>query len=348
MRYGQRYKAPRWGGTGLIRPFAAILAFFAGIASAFWQGITVKIVPHSGSRVLNFRMNLLSLIFLSAIFGMLAFSIYYLSVGSHEQEQVLNERSRELESAQASLDVVLNELSELAGRSSALQASMGSTMQALIGLDSSSDGSEQSTGLIELIRANPSGDSSIPEIEELKQLSAVLAGAVEPLRRIDGVLSSHAEILTNIPNGWPLIGGRGRVTFEFGPHVHPFTGQWYLHQGFDIADTPGVPVVASANGRVINASYDQYNHGWNVIIQHNYGFRTRYSHLRRLSVSEGQVVEQGQQVGTLGSSGLSTGPHLHFEVHLGENVIDPVPFLKISNKFDRRVARSSTNRHGSP
>ncbi len=331
-----------------MRPLLATAAFFAGITSAFWQGITVKIVPHSGSRVLNFRMNVLSLIFMSAVFGMLAFSIYYLAVGSHEQEQVLNERSRELESAQASLDIVLNELSELAGRSSSLQASMGSTMQALIGLDGSSAGFEQSSGLIELIRANPADGSSIPEIEELKKLSAVLAGAVEPLRRIDGVLSSHAEILTNIPNGWPLIGGRGRVTFEFGPHIHPFTGQWYLHQGFDIADTPGVPIVASANGRVIAAGYDQYNHGWNVIIQHNYGFRTRYSHLRRLNVSEGQIVEQGQQIGPLGSSGLSTGPHLHFEVHLGENVIDPVPFLKISNQFDRRTSRSRPTGPGSP
>ncbi|MCA1753889.1 MAG: M23 family metallopeptidase [Spirochaeta sp.] len=313
---------------------------FGGIVSTFWQGITVKIVPHSGSRVLNFRMNLLSLVFLSAVIGMLAFSIYYLAVGSHEQEYVLDERTRELESAQASLDIVLNELSELAGRSSALQASMGATMEELIGLNGSSSGLQQSSGLVELIGANSAGNSSIPEIEELKRLSAVLAGAVEPLERIDGVLSSHADILTNIPNGWPLIGGRGRVTFEFGPHVHPFTGQWYLHQGFDIADTPGVPLVASANGRVINAAYDQYNHGWNVIIQHNYGFRTRYSHMRRLNVSEGDLVEQGQQIGSLGSSGLSTGPHLHFEVHLGENVIDPAPFLKMSNEFVRRTSRS--------
>lgn len=339
MRYGHRHRATRRGVAGLLQPILGLGSIVAGVAAAFWQGITVKIVPHSGSRVLNFRMNVLSLVFLSAVLGMLAFSIFYLVAGSHEQDAVLSERNRELEAAQASLDIVLNELSELAVRSSSLQNAMGNTMQALIGVEGAASRHNQSGSLIESIRANATGAAELPEIEELRRLSAVLAGAVEPLRRIDGVLSSHAKVLTDIPNFWPLIGGRGRVTMEFGPHIHPFTGQWYLHQGFDIADTPGVPVVASANGRVIAAGYDQYNHGWNVIIQHNYGFRTRYSHLRRLSVSEGQVVEQGQQIGTLGSSGLSTGPHLHFEVHLGENVIDPVPFLKISNQFDRRVSR---------
>ncbi len=317
-----------------------------GFASALWQGITVKIVPYSGHRVLNFRVNVLTVVFIGLLVSLLGSSIFYLSASTAGASATLDRRSRELEEAKASLEAILTEVTELAQRSNSLQSAMTGTMEAFVGLGQAPGlDSRVESGAIELIGLTNSGRSDeIPEIEELRRLSSILRGSVEPLKRIDEVLSSHSAVLSDIPNKWPVAGARGRVTQEFGPHLHPFTGQWYLHRGIDIADTPGLPVLASADGRVTRAAYDQYNHGWHIIIEHKYGFRTLYSHLRRNIVSEGDVVKQGDQIGTLGSSGLSTGPHLHFEIHLGENVIDPAPFLKISNEFQRRAGRGRVAR----
>ena len=306
----------------------------------------MKIVPYSGNRVLNFRLNVLTVIFVGLLVSLLGSSIFYLSASTAGATATLDRRASELEEAKASLEAILTEVTDLAQRSNSLQNAMTGTMEAFVGLGQTPGlNSRVESGAIELIGANSNSSSGdVPEIEELRRLSAVLRGSVEPLKRIDAVLSSHNEVLSAIPNKWPVAGGRGRVTQEFGPHLHPFTGQWYLHRGLDIADTPGIPVLASADGRVTRAAYDQYNHGWHVIVEHKYGFKTVYSHLRRNTVSEGDVVAQGDQIGTLGSSGLSTGPHLHFEIHLGENVIDPAPFLKISNEFQRRAGRGRVAR----
>jgi len=326
----------------LTAPLRAVVA----LGSSLWQGITVKIVPYSGSRVLNFRVNVLTVIFVGLLVSLLGSSIFYLSASTADAGATLDRRASELEEAKASLEAILTEVTDLAQRASSLQNAMTGTMETFVGLGQTPGlNSRVESGAIELIGADSNSRSGeLPEIEELRRLSAVLRGSVEPLKRIDAVLSSHNEVLSAIPNKWPVAGGRGRVTQEFGPHLHPFTGQWYLHRGIDIADTPGVPILATADGRVTRAAYDQYNHGWHVILEHKYGFKTVYSHLRRNTVSEGDVVKQGDQVGTLGSSGLSTGPHLHFEIHLGENVIDPAPFLKISNEFQRRAGRGRVAR----
>jgi murein DD-endopeptidase MepM/ murein hydrolase activator NlpD len=293
---------------------------------------------------MDLRVSFLAILFSSILLGMLSFGIFFLAVESRQITQAHQDKEQELAEAAASLETVLNELHELSTRSTMLQASMGETMQALMGLGSIPAGiAESGSGVLQAIRAPRSVDDTLPEVEELRRISAVLSEAVDPLRRIQDVLSSHSDILRDIPHHWPVIAGRGRVTMEFGPHVHPFTGQWYLHQGFDIADTPGVPVVAAADGRVISTGYDQFSHGWNVIIQHRYGFKTRYSHLRRVTVSDGDYLEQGQQLGSLGNSGLATGPHLHFEVHLGANLIDPAAFLKISSNFERRLGKGRSS-----
>ncbi len=340
MRHKRRLGARRVS-LKLQRVVTVPLRFAVSLGASLWQGITVKIVPYSGHRVFNFRINVLTVIFIGLLVSLLGSSLFYLSASTAGATATLERRSSELEEAKASLEAILTEITELAQRSTTLQNAMTGTLEAFVGLGQA--GGMQSrveSGAIELIGAETNVRSGeLPEIEELRRLSTVLRGSVEPLKRIDAVLSSHNEVLSDIPNKWPVAGGRGRVTQEFGPHLHPFTGQWYLHRGIDIADTPGIPILASAGGRVTRAAYDQYNHGWHLVVEHKYGFKTVYSHLRRNLVSEGDIVKQGDQIGTLGSSGLSTGPHLHFEVHLGENVIDPAPFLKISNEFQRRAGR---------
>ena len=123
---------------------------------------------------------------------------------------------------------------------------------------------------------------------------------------------------------WPLPGvGVGSITGHFGDMY--FNGP---HNGLDIGAGYGTPIVAAQAGEVISAQY-HWSWGNNVLIWHNETFSTRYAHMSSIAVSAGQYVEQGQIIGYVGSTGDSTGNHLHFEVYYGGSRVDPDPYLGI-------------------
>lgn len=123
---------------------------------------------------------------------------------------------------------------------------------------------------------------------------------------------------------WPLPGvGVGSITGHFGDMY--FNGP---HNGLDIGASYGTPIVAAQAGEVISAQY-HWSWGNNVLIWHNETFSTRYAHMSSIAVSAGQYVEQGQIIGYVGSTGESSGNHLHFEVYYGGSRVDPDPYLGI-------------------
>ncbi|HIE53973.1 MAG TPA: M23 family metallopeptidase [Chromatiaceae bacterium] len=117
---------------------------------------------------------------------------------------------------------------------------------------------------------------------------------------------------------WPL---RGRLTSLFGPRVHPIFGTPDFHTGIDFAVPEGTPVHAAA-GTVSFAG----ERGYGLLVEHR-GFSTYYAHLSRILVEAGQFVEQGQVIALSGNTGLSTGPHLHFEIRRSGKPVDPLPWL---------------------
>jgi murein DD-endopeptidase MepM/ murein hydrolase activator NlpD len=130
---------------------------------------------------------------------------------------------------------------------------------------------------------------------------------------------------------WPAS---GTFTSGYGYRIHPVTGGRKLHAGIDIANSTGTPIVASASGTVIRSEYSS-SYGNVVYITHNIGgqvYTTLYAHMDSRLVSSGQSVSAGQQIGTLGTTGRSTGPHLHFEIHKGpwsgsSSSVDPLDYL---------------------
>ncbi|QEA17468.1 M23 family metallopeptidase [Novosphingobium ginsenosidimutans] len=114
-----------------------------------------------------------------------------------------------------------------------------------------------------------------------------------------------------------------RVTSGYGLRWDPLGAGWRAHAGVDLAAAYGSPVVASANGRVSAARW-QGGYGLLVALDHGAGVETRYGHLSQLSVQEGQVVKKGDVIGYVGSTGRSTGPHLHYEVREGGRAVDPI------------------------
>jgi murein DD-endopeptidase MepM/ murein hydrolase activator NlpD len=106
------------------------------------------------------------------------------------------------------------------------------------------------------------------------------------------------------------------------------------HSGVDIAAPEGTPVLAADDGEVLKAYWNQDGYGGLVIVGHASGYETWYGHLDRFDVDKGERVKRGQQIALMGSTGFSTGPHLHFEVRQDGQVVDPLAFLKEANLKD--------------
>jgi len=119
---------------------------------------------------------------------------------------------------------------------------------------------------------------------------------------------------------------RGILTSGFGNRVSPFTGIIRFHGGIDIGADPGTPVIAAAAGEVIQAEY-MGGYGYTILIYHGGGFTTVYGHLSGFAVSKGQKVKQGQVIGYVGSTGFTTGPHLHFEVRINGVQKNPLNYF---------------------
>jgi murein DD-endopeptidase MepM/ murein hydrolase activator NlpD len=126
-----------------------------------------------------------------------------------------------------------------------------------------------------------------------------------------------------LPSQWPL---QGRLMGGFGERQDPFSGEGAYHTGVDISAPIGTPVHSTADGRVQFAG-SYYGYGRMVIVNHGNKYETYYAHLSSISVVEGQELRRGEEVGKVGMSGRSTGPHLHYEVRLGSAPLNPYRFL---------------------
>ena len=189
-------------------------------------------------------------------------------------------------------------------------------------------------GLDDPILGQLSNDPVSRDLLKLNNIADTLDKSLGALDDIAKMLASQKDIMTEVPNIWPIKGNLGHITMYFGQNENPFsTGQWYLHTGIDISTNRiGDTVLATADGKVIDIHYDS-SLGNSITIQHSHGFTTRYGHLRSFAVKKGQRVSQGDVIGYLGNTGKTTGPHLHYEVYLGTSLIDPLRFLSIRKEY---------------
>lgn len=136
-------------------------------------------------------------------------------------------------------------------------------------------------------------------------------------------LSDRQSLLNATPNIKPT---RGWITSRFGRRLNPVTGMMAMHAGLDIAASPGTPIYAPADGVVTFAAYDE-SYGKLVSIDHGYGVTTRFGHNSQIYVHVGQRVSKYDVIAAVGSTGRSTGPHLHYEVRINGTPVDPGNFI---------------------
>jgi len=143
-----------------------------------------------------------------------------------------------------------------------------------------------------------------------------------------GKAAEETAKYSHIPRLWPLS---GRFTSGFGYRKSPVTGSWGFHKGIDVAAPYGAMVTAPADGFVTRSHYWS-SYGKTVELDHGYGIKTRFAHNSKLMVKVGQQVRAGDVIATVGSTGRSTGPHLHYEILIDGVAVDPMMYLHTKNE----------------
>ena len=158
---------------------------------------------------------------------------------------------------------------------------------------------------------------------DIERLELEATSQEESLSELEKLLQSKKDMLIHTPSIWPV---QGWVTSGFGFRTNPFTGLTQMHEGLDIANRIGTPVIAPADGIVSDTGKDSA-YGNFIVISHGFGINGRFLHLNKILVRPGQRVKRGDKIAEVGTTGKSTGPHLHYEVRVNGIPVNPVRYI---------------------
>jgi murein DD-endopeptidase MepM/ murein hydrolase activator NlpD len=261
--------------------------------------ITIMIVPHSKTSPINVKVPFIG-IFTSLIlccFGI----VYVISMAVNTLEYYKTKEK---------LNYYTQQFTELNATISALKKaeyefkrlfSLGSREKVLENVDTSDRGSI--------------------DMETLKQQ---IRETIESVGEIREYLKTERDTYVATPKGFPV---RGDISSPYGHRQHPMTGRADFHSGIDISTSPGNPVKATADGIVSFAGWSGGS-GNLIVLEHGHGFSTFYAHNRKLNVRVGQKVKRGDVISYVGSTGDSTGPHVHYEIWKEGKPVNPKDYLK--------------------
>ena len=158
---------------------------------------------------------------------------------------------------------------------------------------------------------------------DVDRLKSEASSREESLSELEKLLQTKRDMLAHTPSVWPVLGW---LTSGFGFRTNPFTGLNQMHEGLDISNKVGSLIVATADGLVSDIGNDAA-HGRILVISHGFGITSRYSHLNRVFVKPGQRVKRGDRIAEVGTSGKTTGPHLHYEVRVNGIPVNPMRYI---------------------
>jgi len=163
--------------------------------------------------------------------------------------------------------------------------------------------------------------------EKLDQISKQLYIQSKSFDNIIELAKNKAEMLASLPAIQPVSNKNlSRMASGYGYRIHPIYKTRKLHAGMDFSAKSGTPIYATGNGKISKVRRSRRGYGNHVIIDHGYGYKTLYAHMKKYAVKKGQKVKRGEVIGYVGSTGTSVAPHLHYEVHKDGRKINPVNF----------------------
>ena len=177
-----------------------------------------------------------------------------------------------------------------------------------------------------LVHDTPLSEADLQK--KIAELTAQIDYHTEHLSELEAKLLQQSVLKDTLPNNSPILAAYN--SSSFGWRLDPFNGHKAFHEGLDFPANTGDPIYAAAGG-IVSASEQTPDYGKIVKIDHGSGLETRYAHASKLLVKAGDRVEKGQKIAEVGNTGRSTGPHLHYEIRLNGNALDPRKYLKASS-----------------
>ncbi len=174
------------------------------------------------------------------------------------------------------------------------------------------------------ILEQPDVSSDMGSIIDIDLLKKQVRETIESVSEIREYVREEKSLYQATPEGWPV---KGQVSSPFGQRIHPITGESAFHSGIDIKTPTGTPVRATAAG-IVSFSNWRDDTGYCVVLEHGHGFTTVYAHNKAIYVKVGQRVKRGEEIALSGSTGSTTGPHVHYEVWKQGRHVNPSPYFK--------------------
>lgn len=234
---------------------------------------------------------------------------------SQEDLQLISGRVKEVESKLRQLEVRDNEVYRTIFEASPIP-------------DSARQKQLEMENEIRLVSSMDDNELAYSIFNTLNVISARIVSQEKSYKEIEGMLRNKEKLLASTPAIQPVANkDLKRLASGFGSRIDPVYKTIKFHAGLDFAAPQGTPIYATADGRVTTAGNTGNGYGNHVEINHGFGYETLYGHMFRIKVRAGQTVKRGEVIGWVGSTGKSTGPHLHYEVHKGGRPLDPIYFF---------------------
>lgn len=261
--------------------------------------VTIMVIPHETLKSLNLKVPLLGILLSLILLGVGAVQTYRVAVNGLQYASMVEK-----------VNYYTQQFSQWNSTVTALKETE-EDFRKIFSLNSKDQ-------VLETIDTSYSGDIDI------QNLMGELQKSVEKIDEIKDYLRIQKDLYLATPKGYPA---EGNISSRFGNRESPFTGIRTFHSGVDISASPGTPVWATADGVVSHSGWTQYS-GYLVAIEHGCGFSTIYAHNKKNVVKVGQRVKRGDIIGYVGSSGKSTGPHVHYEIWEKGKSVNPQKFLQ--------------------
>lgn len=270
-----------------------------GLLKKMFTPVTIMFIPHSSRRSLTMSV---PSVFVGAVIVFALLGMGY--VASLARDAFLYKPTKE------KLDYYTSEISDLQSTISSLKLAEKEFNRIF------SKGTKQS--VIENLDTSDSGSI------DMGVLKSQIEQTIQSVGEIRDYLSQTRELYRATPMGEPVHGGH--ITSVYGSRIHPIKGVMDFHTGIDFSISPGEPVMATADGIVSFAGINAGS-GNLVAIEHGHGYSTYYAHNRQILVQVGQIVKRGDVISYVGSTGSSTGPHVHYEIWKDGHTVNPQKYL---------------------
>ena len=275
-------------------------------------------------KLLNF-FGFLSLSLFLAITLVITFFQHYDTPQERMLQQEVNHYSSQFKSLQERLDMISNQVGELEERDNEIYRAI---FEADPIPSSVRKGGFGGVDRYEDLQGYDQSDLIINTTQNIDKLDNKLQILSNSFKEIKSLARENQDMLSSLPAIQPVSNEElSRIASGFGDRVHPIYRTVQHHDGLDFAAPPGTEIFATGDGTVTKAVRSNRGYGNRVEIDHGYGYETLYAHLNEIKVSRGDEIKRGELIGTVGNTGMSSAPHLHYEVHKNGRPIDPKNFF---------------------